>query len=103
MYALFGGLRTVAVSDALNGIGLLVGGFMIAWFGIRALGDGDFFGEWALLSSQPRANTVVAVDYCNLYALDRDKFDQVLDGFPDFAAEVRRVAEARRQETASET
>ena len=70
---------------------------------VATLGDGDFFGEWALLSSQPRANTVVAVDYCNLYALDRDKFDQVLDGFPDFAAEVRRVAEARRQETASET
>jgi SSS family solute:Na+ symporter len=44
LYALFGGLRTVAVSDALNGIGLLVGGFMIAWFGISALGDGDFFG-----------------------------------------------------------
>ena len=44
LYALFGGLRTVAVSDALNGIGLLVGGFLIAWFGIKALGGGDFFG-----------------------------------------------------------
>ena len=40
-YALFGGLRTVAVSDALNGIGLLAGGFLVAWFGIRALGDGN--------------------------------------------------------------
>ena len=54
-------------------------------------------------SSQPRANTVVAVDYCNLYALDRDKFDQVLDGFPEFASEVRRVAESRRQDSAPET
>jgi len=70
---------------------------------VATLSDGDFFGEWALLSSQPRANTVVAVDYCNLYALDRDKFDQVLDGFPEFATEVRRVADARRQDTASET
>lgn len=41
VYALFGGLRTVAVSDLLNGIGLLISGFMIAWFGINALGDGD--------------------------------------------------------------
>ena len=41
MYALFGGLRTVAVSDVLNGIGLLVGGFMIAWFGLKALGGGS--------------------------------------------------------------
>lgn len=41
LYALSGGLRTVAVSDMLNGIGLLVGGIMITWFGLRALGDGD--------------------------------------------------------------
>ena len=40
MYALFGGLRTVAVSDLLNGIGLLVGGLMITWFGLSALGGG---------------------------------------------------------------
>ena len=43
-YAILGGLRTVAVSDTLNGIGLLVGGFMITWFGLQAisgqLGDG---------------------------------------------------------------
>jgi len=38
VYALFGGLRTVAVSDTLNGFGLLVGGFMIAVFGLLALG-----------------------------------------------------------------
>ena len=43
-YALFGGLRTVAVSDALNGIGLLAGGLMITWFGLRALGDGSIGG-----------------------------------------------------------
>jgi solute:Na+ symporter, SSS family len=40
-YALSGGLRTVAVSDTLNGVGLLVGGFLITWFGLNVLGDGD--------------------------------------------------------------
>lgn len=40
LYALFGGLRTVAVSDTLNGIGLLVGGFMITFFGLSLIGDG---------------------------------------------------------------
>ena len=39
-YALFGGLRTVAVSDTLNGVGLLVGGLLITYFGLAALGDG---------------------------------------------------------------
>ena len=46
MYALFGGLRTVAVSDTLNGIGLLVGGFLITYFGLSALGGGGFFSGW---------------------------------------------------------
>ncbi len=41
LYALFGGLRTVAVSDTINGIGLLIGGFMIAWFSLSTLGNGS--------------------------------------------------------------
>lgn len=41
LYALFGGLRTVAVSDLINGFGLLTGGFLITWFGLKALGDGS--------------------------------------------------------------
>jgi SSS family solute:Na+ symporter len=38
IYALFGGLRTVAVSDTLNGIGLLVGGLMITVFALAVIG-----------------------------------------------------------------
>ena len=40
-YALFGGLRTVVVSDTFNGIGLLIGGFMITIFGLSFIGDGS--------------------------------------------------------------
>lgn len=38
IYALFGGLKTVAVSDTLNGIGLLVGGLLVTFFALSALG-----------------------------------------------------------------
>ena len=38
IYALFGGLRTVAVSDTLNGVGLLVGGFLITGFALSQYG-----------------------------------------------------------------
>ncbi|TWT73242.1 solute:sodium symporter family transporter [Allorhodopirellula solitaria] len=38
IYALFGGLRTVAVSDTLNGVGLLVGGLLITGFALSVLG-----------------------------------------------------------------
>jgi SSS family solute:Na+ symporter len=40
VYAIFGGLRTVAVSDTINGFGLLVGGIMILVFGLNAVSDG---------------------------------------------------------------
>lgn len=39
VYAIFGGLKAVAVSDTLNGVGLLIGGLFIPLFGIIALGD----------------------------------------------------------------
>ena len=39
-YANFGGLRTVAFSDMLNGIALLIGGMLITYFGLNALSDG---------------------------------------------------------------
>jgi len=64
MYALFGGLRTVAVSDTLNGIGLLVGGFMITYFGLSALGgDGIMSGIEAIKESQgSRLNSIGGSD-----------------------------------------
>ncbi|MEL7219085.1 MAG: solute:sodium symporter family transporter, partial [Pseudomonadota bacterium] len=42
IYAIFGGLRAVAVSDTLNGIGLLIIGVLVPVFGLIALGGGDF-------------------------------------------------------------
>ncbi len=55
IYALFGGLRTVAVSDTLNGAGLLIGGFMIAYFGLSEVGEGDgaIAGWNTLIESAP--------------------------------------------------
>lgn len=41
LYALWGGLRTVAISDCFNGIALLVGGFLITWFGLSAVSGGE--------------------------------------------------------------
>ena len=40
IYAIFGGLRSVAVSDTLNGFGLLVGSVMIVVFALGAVSDG---------------------------------------------------------------
>ena len=66
---------------------------------LATLTAGDFFGEFALLTKAPRSNTVVAREYSNVYSLDRRSFNHVLEDFPDFAAEVRRIADERRAES----
>ena len=38
IYAIFGGLKAVAVSDTINGIGLLIGGLMIPFLALNVLG-----------------------------------------------------------------
>ncbi|MEM9364551.1 MAG: solute:sodium symporter family transporter [Planctomycetota bacterium] len=45
-YAIFGGLRAIAVSDTFNGAGLLVGGLMITYFSLQIIsGEGGSFSE----------------------------------------------------------
>ena len=48
-YAIFGGLKSVAVSDTINGVGLMIGGLAIPFLGLAALGDGSFFGGLSIL------------------------------------------------------
>lgn len=39
IYAIFGGLKAVAVSDSINAMGLLIGGLLIPVFGLLAISD----------------------------------------------------------------
>ena len=41
VYAIYGGLKAVAVSDLVNAIGLLIGGLLIPFFGLALIGDGN--------------------------------------------------------------
>ena len=41
IYAVFGGLKAVAVSDVINAVGLLVGGLLVPIYGLQLIGDGS--------------------------------------------------------------
>jgi SSS family solute:Na+ symporter len=41
LYAIFGGLKAVAVSDTINGLGLLIIGLLVLILGLKAVGGGD--------------------------------------------------------------
>lgn len=54
IYAIFGGLKAVAVSDTINGIGLIIGGILIPVLGLARLGNGSMAeGITQLLTVHP--------------------------------------------------
>ncbi|MFT5128454.1 MAG: SSS family solute:Na+ symporter [Rhodothermales bacterium] len=62
IYAIFGGLKAVAVSDTLNGIGLFLGGLLIPILAISVLGEGSFgTGIDTLLNTKPEMLNPVAM------------------------------------------
>ena len=60
LYAVLGGLKAVAVSDTLNGIGLLVIGIAVPTLGLQLLGNGDFAQGLSTLTSahQEKLNAI---------------------------------------------
>lgn len=61
LYSRFGSLKTLAVLDTINGVGLLIGGFMIAWFALNKVSDGNGIAQgWKLLkeANPDRLNSI---------------------------------------------
>jgi len=59
---------------------------------------GQFFGEISLLLSMPRTATIRALEFCDLYQLNKDQFDHVLDHYPEFKDSIQELAEERRNQ-----
>lgn len=58
---------------------------------VASLGEGDFFGEAALLTGEPRNATVRAIEDIELYALGKPDFDAVIEASATFKEELRKV------------
>jgi SSS family solute:Na+ symporter len=52
IYAVFGGLKAVAVSDSINAIGLLAGGVLIPVFGLMLIGDGNILEGLNIITTE---------------------------------------------------
>lgn len=64
IYAIFGGLKAVAVSDTINALGLLIGGIIIPIFGLMEIGEGNaLIGLKRVFVSHPeKFNVIGSVD-----------------------------------------
>jgi CPA2 family monovalent cation:H+ antiporter-2 len=63
-----------------------------------ALAAGDYFGEMALLSGQPRSADVTALDYGKFSTLSQRDFRSLLRKFPSMRAEISARAAARGEQ-----
>ncbi|MEH6536346.1 MAG: solute:sodium symporter family transporter [Psychroserpens sp.] len=52
IYAVFGGLKAVAISDSINAVGLLIGGILIPIFGLMMIGDGSIMDGISTLTTE---------------------------------------------------
>ncbi|GAB3487671.1 solute:sodium symporter family transporter [Marinomonas epiphytica] len=52
VYAVFGGLKAVAISDTVNGVGLLIGGFLVPLLALYQLGDSSIAEGFNILISE---------------------------------------------------
>jgi CPA1 family monovalent cation:H+ antiporter len=59
------------------------------------LGSGEFFGEMALLSGQPRQADVTALTYCQLLALRRTDFERFMSTNPEARATIDLITQKR--------
>jgi voltage-gated potassium channel len=65
------------------------------------LSEGSYFGEMALLFATKRSASAKALDFCDLYRLDRSQFMHIINRYPDFSAEIKQMAEKRKKENIS--
>lgn len=63
---------------------------------VARLGPGEFFGEMAALTGDPRSATVAAAEDSALVAVDRDAFAELFQRAPDAARELAGVLARRR-------
>eukprot|EP01135_Chromosphaera_perkinsii_P010399 Nk52_evm71s2118 gene=Nk52_evmTU71s2118 len=64
---------------------------------ISKLGVGDFFGEMEIMpgNNSHRVASVIAVQFCDIFALRKKDLDRILEEFPEDAASLQKVAEDR--------
>ena len=64
---------------------------------VAFLKDGDFLGEMALITEQPRNATATAIGYCDAYSLSKHNFDEIVQQHPDFATYISSIVTERNK------
>jgi len=93
------GERLIRVGDKADVVYFISEGDVEVIVGERKvkMGPGDFFGEMAFLSGQPRSADVTALDFCKLLTLSQRDFRELLRRYPGLRGPISEVAQVRSE------
>ncbi len=66
---------------------------------IAHLGSGDYFGEMALLTGEPRSATIVTTEPSEMFMLNKSDFDEILAKYPSISISMGKIMSHRLRET----
>lgn len=62
------------------------------------LGEGDFFGEMALIEDQPRNASAETLSDCEIFVLNKEDFSSLLQKSPEIFRKISEAYQKRKQE-----
>jgi len=62
---------------------------------VALLGAGDYFGEMALLTGEPRSASAIANEECEMFILHKNDFDVILEKFPSISLSMGKIVSKR--------
>jgi CRP-like cAMP-binding protein/CheY-like chemotaxis protein len=68
---------------------------------VNTLGSGDYFGEMALLTGEPRSATVRSSEPSEMFLLEQKDFDVILEKFPSISLSMGKIVSKRLREMLS--
>lgn len=66
---------------------------------VATLNPGDYFGEMALLTGEPRSASVIAMEDSETFMLHKTDFDVILEKFPSISLSIGKIVSKRLRDT----
>jgi len=66
---------------------------------VATLAPGDYFGEMALLTGEPRSASVIAMEDSETFVLHKNDFDVILEKFPSISLSMGKIVSKRLRDT----
>jgi CRP-like cAMP-binding protein len=66
---------------------------------VAKIGSGNYFGEMALMTGEPRSATIRTNSTCELFSLTKDDFDIILEKFPSISLSLGKIMSQRLRQT----